>query len=214
MSTRLFSVLRRKSSLLDFSIPPRPLSEGVAGYRFKTDTDPGGTFATTAFTSPIYGFVDPEVAGPQHVIQPGNNIRVIIDPSKHGIDDNYAFWVKLVFVDGADAEMTDPVPSAATLVLPPFVGNEQSGFNGTAPSAVDLAHSLRIDLPRSMENFRIRNLETTRSLQVAYQEGGPEITIPAGVESSEIYGLVSSIWVRGVGGTAAFTAQFVYANPR
>jgi len=214
MNTRLFSVLRRKNSLLDFSIPMRPYSEEVGGYRFKTDTDPGGTFATTAFDSPINGFVDHEVAGPQNVIQPGNNIRVIIDPSKHGIDDNYAFWVKMLFLDYTGAEMTSPAPSAATLVLPPFVGPEQSGFTGTAPSALSLAGSLRIDLPRSMENFRIRNLEETTSLHVAYQEGGPEVTIPAGVESSEIYGLVSSIWVRGGGGTAAFTAQFVYANPR
>lgn len=214
MNVRLFSVLRRKSSLLDFIIPMRPYAEGVGGYRFKTDTDPGGMFATTAFDSPISGFVDPEVAGPQHVIQPGNNARIIIDPSKHGIDDNYAFWVKMFFLDYAGAEMSNPAPSAATLVLPPFVGPEQSGFSGTAPSGVALANSLRIDLPRSMENFRIRNLDDADDLMVAYQEGGPEVTIPPGVESSEIYGLVSSIWVRGDSANVEFTAQFVYANPR
>jgi len=40
------------------------------------------------------------------------------------------------------------------------------------------------------------------------------VEIPPGVESSEIYGVVASFWVRGVGGTAKFTAQFVYGNPR
>jgi hypothetical protein len=214
MSTRLFSIIRRKYSILDFSIPPRPESEGVVGYRFKTDTDPGGTFATTVFTTSIIGFVDSSVAGPQHVIQNNKNIRVILDPSKYSISDEYAFWLKLVYVDGTGAEMSNPAPSAATLILPPFVGNEQSGFNGTAPEGTSLSDSLRIDLPFAMQNFRIRNLEESTVLYVAFQEGGPEVSIPGGVESSEIYGLVSSIWVRGISGTAAFTAQFVYANPR
>jgi hypothetical protein len=199
---------------LDFNIYPRPLSEEVVGYRMKTDTDPGGAFATTVFTSSINGFVDAAVAGPQNVIQPGNGIRVIIDPSGNGISDDYAFWLKLVFVNGAGAEMTNPAPGAATLILPTFVGNEQSGFTGTAPSGTTLADSLRIDLPRAMESFRIRNLESAREMMVSFQEGGPEIAIPAGVESSEFYGLVSSFWVRGVSGTARFTAQFVYASPR
>lgn len=217
MNIRLFSILRRKNSLLDFSIPPQPESAGVAGYRFKTDTDPGGAFATTAFNSPINGFVDASVAGPQNVIQPGNNCRIIIDPSAHGIDDNYAFWVKMYYLDAVGTEMTTPAPSAATLVLPPFVGNEQSGFNATAPSGVALANSLRIDLPRQMSNFRVRNLSTTIPLYVAFQEGGPEIVVPGQTLSQESVGfdgIVSSLWVRGSGGTAAFSTQFTYANPR
>ena len=214
MSDRYFSILRRKFSLLDFSIPQRPASDGVAGFRFKTDTDPGGSFTTVAFNSSLYGFVDPEVAGPQNVIQPGTSTRIIVDPSKHGISDQYAFWLRLYFLDASGAELAGPGPSAPTLVLPPFNGNAQSGFNGTAPSVGSLAASLQVDLPRSMENFRIRNLDATHSIQVAFQEGGPEVEIPPGVESSEIYGVVASFWVRGVGGTAKFTAQFVYGNPR
>jgi hypothetical protein len=65
-----------------------------------------------------------------------------------------------------------------------------------------------------MGNFRIRNLETSRSIFLAYQGGGPEVEIPFGVETTGFYGLVSSFWVRGEGGTAEFTTQFSYSNPR
>jgi hypothetical protein len=67
-----------------------------------------------------------------------------------------------------------------------------------------------------MENFKIRNLEAAggKSLYVATQDEGPEFVVPPGQESMSFYGLVSSFWVRGSGGTAAFSTQFVYANPR
>jgi hypothetical protein len=216
MTPRLFSILRRKPGLIDLITPIQPPTSGVVGYRLKTDTAVNGSFSTTILESTLYGFTDPSVAGPQNVIQPGEHVRIIFRPQDHSLTDG-AFWLKLVYVDSGNAEMTSPAPSAVTLVLPPFVGNEQSGFNGTAPSGATIANSLRIDLPRQMSNFRIRNLSTTILLYVAFQEEGPEIIVPGQSVSQESVGfdgLVSSIWVRGASGTAAFSVQCTYANPR
>jgi hypothetical protein len=218
MSGRLFSILRRKPGFIHFTTPLLDsMATGVVKYRLKTDTDPGGSFATVVTTVTNLGLVDPSVAGPQNPIQPGKNVQILMKPSNYGLPDSAYFWLKLVYVNSADADMTDPAPSAATLILPPFVGNEQSGFNATAPNQAALANSLRIDLPRQMSNFRVRNLSTTIPLYVAFQEGGPEIVVPGQASSQEsvgFEGLVSSIWVRGSGGTAAFSTQFTYANPR
>jgi len=218
MSGRLFSILRRKPGFIHFSTPLLDsIATGVVRYRLKTDTDPGGSFGTTVATVTNTGLVDPAVAGPQNPIQPGNNVQILMKPSNYGLPDSAFFWLKLVYVNAAGSEMTNPAPSAATLVLPPFVGNEQAGFNATAPSQTSITDSLRIDLPRQMSNFRVRNLSTTIPLYVAFQEGGPEIVVPGQASSQEsigFEGIVSSIWVRGSGGTAAFSAQFTYANPR
>lgn len=216
MSARLFSILRRKPGLIDLIIPRRPDSEGVAQYRLKTDTDPVGSYGTTVITVGPSGWIDPVVQGPQHVIQPGNNVRIIFKPSTLSLSDTGAFWMKVVFVDGVGAEMTSPAPGAGTLILLPPTIPFMTGFNATAPDGSDLAHSVQVDLPRGMENFKIRNLEAAggKSLYVATQDEGPEFVVPPGQESMSFYGLVSSFWVRGSGGTAAFSTQFVYANPR
>lgn len=218
MSGRLFSIIRRKPGFIHFVTPLLDsIATGVVKYRLKTDTDPGGSFGTTVVTVGNTGLVDPAVAGPQNPIQPGNNVQILMKPSNYGLPDSAFFWLKLVYINAAAAEMTNPAPSAATLVLPPFVGNEQAGFNATAPSETSIADSLRIDLPRQMSNFRVRNLSTTIPLYVAFQEGGPEVVVPGQASSQEsigFEGIVSSLWVRGSGGTAAFSTQFTYANPR
>ena len=218
MSGRLFSILRRKPGFIHFVTPLVDFaSTGVVKYRLYTDSDPSFASPTVVTTVTNTGLVDPSVAGPQNPIQSGNNVQILIKPSNYGLPDSEFFWLKLVYVDSSNVDMASPAPSAATLVLPPFVGNEQAGFNATAPNGADLAHALRIDLPRQMSNFRIRNLSTTVNMYVAFQEGGPEIIVPGQASSQESVGfdgLVSSIWVRGSGATAAFSSQFTYANPR
>jgi hypothetical protein len=211
MSARLFSILRRRPGIIDFITPIQPPSSGVVGYRLKKDTDPAGTFASTILTSPLYGFEDPDVRD-QSVIQAGNNVRIVFKPQNFGLTDDY-FWLKLVFVDGSNAEMLSTAPSAPTLVLPPFEGPVQTGFNSTAPSGIDITQSLRIDLPRAMDNFRLRTIGTP-SIYLAFQEGGPEIIVPTTQEGVGFDGLVTSFWVRGSGGTSAFSAMFRYANPK
>jgi hypothetical protein len=190
---------------------------GVVKYRLYTASEPSFAAPTAVVTVTNLGLVDPAVAGPQNPIQPGKTVQVLMKPSNYGLPDSAFFWLKLVYVNSSDADMSSPAPSAATLVLPPYVGNEQAGFNATAPTGTSIADSLRIDLPRQMSNFRVRNLSTTIPLYVAFQEGGPEIVVPGQVSSQESIGfdgIVSSVWVRGSGGTAAFSAQFTYANPR
>lgn len=207
MTERRFSILRRKPGIIDLITPLKPLSSLVVGYRLKTDTVPSGSFSTTVISTGRTGLVDPAVAGPHNVIQPGENVRIIIKPSNYGLSDTDYFWLKLFYLDVTNAEMVGP--GAATLVLPPFVGPEQTGFTGSAPTS-----ALQIDLPRAMENFRISNLDAANALAVAFQSGGPEVTIPFGKDVSGFQGTVSSIWVRGVGGTVSFSASFTYASPR
>jgi hypothetical protein len=228
MTTRLFSILRRKPGLIDFVTQIRPESDGVFKYRLKTDTDPGGAFSTTVIESRVGGFVDPSVAGPQNVIQPGNNVRIVFNPFNYSLTDSF-FWLKLVYVNASNVEMVTPAPSAATLVLPPYVGNEQSGFSAMAPNGSDISQSLQIDLPRQMDNIRVRNLgaptgggfsggsfdsvSATPVLYVSFQEFGPEVAVLPGVETVGFSGIASSIWVRADGAQSGFTVQFRYANP-
>jgi hypothetical protein len=65
-----------------------------------------------------------------------------------------------------------------------------------------------------MNNFRIVNLDGANALMVAFQEGGPEATVPFGKENVGVTGIVSSIWVRGVGGAVVFSATFTPATLR
>jgi hypothetical protein len=225
MSGRLFSILRRKPGFIHLVTPLLDFQKtGVLKYRFYTDTDDDPNFTAPAeiITVTNTGFVDPAVAGPQNPIQPGNNVQLLLKPSSsllaHPIPDTSHFWLKLVYVDASGSEFaSNPAPSAPTLVLPPFVGNEQAGFNSTAPSGSSITDSLQIDLPRQMSNFRVRNLSTSVNLYVAFQEGGPEIVVPGQASSQEsigFEGIVSSFWIRGSGATCAFSCQFTYANPR
>jgi len=209
MTARLFSILRRKPGLIDFVTPALAASTGVVGYRLKTDTSPTGSFSTTVITAPRNGYLDPALAGVHSVIQPGDNVRIVLKPGDFGLSDTAAFWLKLFYVDASNAELGSPAPSAATLVLPPYTGQSVTGFSATAPLS-----STQIDLPRAMENFRVSNLDNSKDLMIITQDGGPEITVAAGKDFVNYNGIVSSIWVRGNGGTVNFSATFSYANPR
>lgn len=208
MTARLFSILRRKPGLVDFITPLMPPSTGVAQYRLKTDTTPTGAFATTVMTV-RGGYLDPSLVGTHSVIQPGENVRIVFKPSNFGLSDTAMFWLKLVYIDAANAEMASPAPSAPTLVLPPFTGNTIAGFTASAPTS-----ALQIDLPRAMDSFRLVNPDATNGIGIAFQEGGPEVTVTAGKDLLNQNGAVSSIWVRGIGGATSFSATFSYANPR
>lgn len=212
MIPRRFSVLRRRTGLIDMIVPFRPSSEAVAQYRLKTDVNPGGAFSTTCFTCGPQGFVDPTVAGPQHVIQPGNNVRMIFNPANYGLSDA-AVWVKVVYIAANGSEMTDPAPGAATLLLPPNAGPNQFGFTATAPNGAAFANALQLDLPR-VENFRLINQEAAQAMRLAFDGGGPEMTIDSKGETSGLVGGVTSIYVRGAGGPAAFTCSFSPSFPR
>lgn len=211
---RRFSILRRKPGLVDLITPIRPFSEGVETYRLKTDTSPTGAFGTTVMTVPRTGKVDPSLQGPQNVIQPGENVRMIFKPSDWSLSDTDAFWLKLVYVNAANVELVTPTPSAPCLVLPPFSGPGQFGFTATAPVLASFANSIQIDLPRSMENLKVMNNDSTNPLFVAFDGGGPEIKIPAGKEITGFLGTASSLFVRATGGSVEFTTTFTYAFPR
>jgi len=210
---RRFSILRRKAGLIDLITPIRPESEGVASYRLKKDTDPFGSFTNVVLTAPITGLIDPTVAGKHHVIQPGENVRMLFNPANYTLSDA-AFWVRLFYVNASNVELGSPAPGAATLVLPPFVGPIQTGFTATATVKADLANSTQLDLPRAMESIKILNLDGTNPLFVAFDAGGPEMEIPFGKELTGFVGASGQMFVRSTGAGVKFTTTFTYATPR
>lgn len=210
MSTsRNFSIVRRKANLVDFvtSIVP-----GVDQYRLKSASNFDsslGTFLTTTNT----GYVDPSIDLRQHSVLAGNNVRMIFDPATFSITDTSPFWLQFVPVTGG----VEGTPSGLLLVLPPVYSSPVIAISGNAPSGAALANSLRLDFPRLVTDLRITNLESSRSLMVAFDSTGAEITLKAPSvvpQFISIEGSHSSIWVRGVGGTAAFSATFSFAHPK
>jgi hypothetical protein len=67
-----------------------------------------------------------------------------------------------------------------------------------------------------MQDFRIHNEEAATSLYVSFEQDGPEVQLKFGPQEqfTSILGTQSSIWVRGGGATAAFSATFTAAFPR
>jgi hypothetical protein len=208
-AVRPVSIIRRKPNLVDLVTP---IVQGQDQYKFKWASNFDGSF-TTFLTTTNTGYVDPSVDLRQQSVMPGNNVRAIFDPATFSIPDTAPFWLQYVPVTGG----IDGTASGLLLVLPPTYGNPVIALSGTAPSAANQAGSLRLDLPRLATDLRIQNLEASRSLMVAFDAGGPEITLKApdtGPQFVSIQGAHASIWVRGSGGTAAFAATFTFAFPK
>jgi len=213
MTARLFSVPRRKAGMVDLITPIR---SDVEGYRLKAASNFDGSF-TTLLTAPVYGYVDPEVAGSQHTSYGGENVRIIFKPSKYGLSDTGALWLKLYFIIGGVEQTTAPnAPSAATLLSP--IGGlptTMQGIQGATTVQSSVANSQQIDFPRLVENVHIRNLSTGADLFVAFDAEGPEVQVkPQTQDLQGFMGTVSSIWVRSTSASAPFSMTFTYANPR
>lgn len=210
MSTRLFSIIRRKPGLVDFVTP---LVAGQDGYRLKAASNFDGSF-TTLLTATNTGYVDPSVDLRQQTVQPGNNIvRMLINPTTFSITDTAPFWLQYVPVVGG----SEGTPSGLLLVLPPTYGTSILAISGNAPNGANQAASLRLDLPRLITDLRIHNEHASADLVVAFDAGGPEIKLQAPSKEPQftsIHGTHDSIWVRGSGAVVPFSATFTFANPK
>jgi hypothetical protein len=99
--------------------------------------------------------------------------------------------------------------TAPTLLLPD-TSNHGIGLvtiAGNAPAATSSAGSLQLDMPRLMQDWKIRNQDSTNLLYIATEQNGPEMAIAPDAlpQFYNILGEQSSIWVRGAttGGTGA-----------
>lgn len=209
MSTRLFSIIRRKPGLVDFVTP---LVAGQDGYRLKTATNFDGSFATILTTTNT-GYVDPTVDLRQQSVQPGNIVRMLINPTTFSLVDTAPFWLQYVpVVNGVEG-----TPSGLLLVLPPTYGTSILAISGNAPSGANQAASLRLDFPRLVTDLRIHNEHASSDLMVGFDVGGPEIKVQAPLKEPQFvsqHGTHDSIWVRGSGAVVPFSATFTFANPK
>lgn len=218
MSARLFAVLRRRPNYIDVMTP---FTYGTDGYRLKWATNFDASF-TTFITAPNTGFVDGSINPNVIDAQPmggeasngGRNLRIIFNPTTFSIPDTSSFWLQFVQVI-AGVEQT---PGAPTLILPDSA-NHGVGIvtiHGNAPSGASTANTLQIDFPRLMEDIHIHNEAASTSLFVSTQSGGAETLVPpdSAEQFSQLRGTQGSIWVRGGGAQAAFSARMTLAFPR
>jgi hypothetical protein len=209
---RTFSVIRRRPNYVDFitSIVP-----SVVGYRLKWAANFDGAFADV-FTTTNVGMRDASInPAVIDVQQTQGRVRVVFDPANYSIPDDLPFWIKLYHVDNLGAETA---VSAATLLLPESAhhGIPQVTLHGTAPSAPNSSGALQLDFPRLMTDFRIHNEEAATALYVSTEEGGAEQRLDKDTspQYTNFSSTLSSIWVRGGGGTATFSAICTAAFPR
>lgn len=212
---RTFSVIRRRNHLVDLMTP---FVYGIQTYRLKWNVNFDGAFAQFLDSSNV-GYLDPSINPAVVEAQPSRGqVRVVFDPSNYAITDTGSFWLELWHVPvggGPEVQM-----SAPTLVLPESShhGVGSVTIHGTAPIGASSANSLQLDLPRLMSDFRIHNEEAVggHALFVSSEEGGPESRLDPDTfpQFQQLTATQGSLWVRGGGGTAAFSAVFTLAFPR
>jgi hypothetical protein len=212
---RTLSCIRRRPNLVDLLTP---IVAGVAGYRIKSANNFDGSY-TELFTCTNVGFLDANVDGRKvELQQTSGRVRMVFDPATYAaphtaalVDTNH-IWLELWHVDSVGAETQI---SAPTLLLPDaaYHGYKTVVIHGAAPSGATIANSLQLDLPRLMTNLVVHNEEGTNPLFVAFEGSGGEVKLAANALPQHVAqnSPFSSLWVRGSGGTATFSASFTQA---
>ena len=206
---REFSVIRRRPNLLDIITP---ILDGVDGYRIEGASNFDAAFATLA-TSTRDGYTDESLRDLVHAALAGKNVRIILNPSDHGLTDTKAFWLRFV-------PLTGGVPGTVgnrTLILPEASGRGLVSITGTAPIGATVANAIALDFPRLMEDLRIVNNSAGNSLFVSFSDSDAEYEIKPGatqVPLANLRGSVSGIRVRGGGAAVAFQATCTLAFAR
>lgn len=211
---RTLSVTRRRPNLVDTVVP---FVYGVDKYRLKWQTNFDAAYTQFIDTTNV-GFLDPAVnQAALEVQQTQGRVRIVFNPASYSIPDTQHFWLSLWHVapGGAETQM-----SAPSLVLPELAhhGIHQVTIHGGAPNGADSAHSLQLDLPRLMQDFRIHSEAAVGGnlLYVATEEGGAEQALSPDTfpQYTSILSTQGSLWVRGGGGVVNFSAIFTSSFPR
>lgn len=220
-TTRPFTVLRRRSRLLDILIPKNPATQK---YRLLAKASFDGVFTQIIEADIGAGFLDPALrtSGQVHALQAVNNrnhVRVTFDPQTFAaaatISDSAQFWLKFQAVDFSGAAGTQTPP---TLILPEdsLRGDSVITVAGTAPNGAAVANSQILYLPLRMQDITIRNHDGATDLFVATEVGGGETMVEAASSLAMVTfarGAQGCLLVRGGGATAAFSATMTSFLP-
>lgn len=220
-TTRPFTVLRRRSRLLDILIPKNPATQK---YRLLAKATFDGAFTQIIEADIGAGYLDPALrtSGQVNALQSVNNrnhVRVTFDPQTFAgtasISDSAQFWLKFQAVDFAGAAGTQTPP---TLILPEDAlrGDSVITISGTAPNGATVANSQVLYLPLRMQDITIRNHEPATDLYVATEVGGGEMMLDAASNIAQVTlarGAQGCLLVRGAGATAAFSASMTSFLP-
>lgn len=209
---RLFKIVRRRPHIVDFYTP---YVYGVDLYRIKSAANFDGVFAAIINSTNV-GFLDDNVNRNVLDTQPttGTDVRIVFDPTTYAIDDTKPFWLQLARVTGG----VETLVGAPTLVLPDTArhGLGIVIIRGSAPNGASVANSLQLDLPMLMQDFKIHNEDGATPLFIATEAGGPEQKFLGNlsIQSWSLVGTQGSLYVRGGGATAVFSASFTLALAR
>jgi len=213
---RTYSIIRRRVGIVDLLTPKLV---GTQGYRLSAAVNFDGSF-TDLMTAPISsGYLDPSIN--PVVLNAVNNInaiRIVFNPNTFtgaaGIVDSAHFWLKFTPIDFAG---TPGTASAAGLVVTDseHYGNSRVVISGTAPQGAALANSQQLDLPFTTQDLYIKNEEATggHNLYIAALAGGGEQQVAPQETLTIFHGPMDTLFVRGSGGTAAFSASFTNYLP-
>ena len=112
-------------------------------------------------------------------------------------------------------------PQGPIMIVPPpgFFTNTRPNltFAGTAPNVAanavgtPPAGAMHIVLPKFSDFIGLRNTGS-KTLYVGFREGMPEVAVPSGEIQQFLDAAVSSIYLRGDGGTTTFTAYAAIVN--
>lgn len=204
---RLMYMNRRRPFLVDMVVTPVP---GGLAYELwgGNDMDPTGHALKVAFGPG--GFKDDTINGAVlETINLGQRIRVVFDPSAHGMTDTEINFVQLKADTGGGMDNVSPV----TMLLPDtlYHGYETITLHGFAPQGATPADAVPLDLSRLARDLRIVNQDTTNGLYVGFNDSGHQVFVPAGAEHAMFTSTFSSLYVRGVGGVVEFSASFTHA---
>jgi hypothetical protein len=214
MSTRDFSVIRRRPNFVDILTPKR---SGVEGYRFLAASTFNGPFTLIFTASASSGHLDSTID--RMVINVVNNkdhVRVVFDPDNYaaiaGIDDAKHVWIQFQTIDPVGVL---GIPGPPTLILPDDErASATTSIRGVAPSGADIGDSITINFPYGMREVTLHNEENATPLFVSMTQTGPEVRISSGDARVFRSGLVSGLTVRGGGAAAVFTATMSnYSRP-
>lgn len=218
---RSISVTRRKPNLVDLNIRDRP---NILGFEFGAASNFDSAFSV--FQTVLGdGMQKLDTGTPPRSVNvpvPGSQfrglVRFVFDPDVYtvavpAVKDSAPFFIRVrtVLPDGLFGAY-----EAMHLVMPYNPGPFRPiQLRGTAPAAVDLAHSLEIQLPMQCNSNTIMN-DGTNDLFIAFESPGAEYRIQPVTTTfktiDQYITSVSQIFVRGAGGGTTLNAIFTARN--
>jgi hypothetical protein len=222
---RTFSVARRRTNLVDITVPRR---DNIIGFRFSASSNFDAAFTNfqvvpndgvrTLRAPAAGGPRTPDISMPGNQRNRRNNARFVFDPDEYTagvpvVRDDTPFFVRL---ESQNPNGTFNAAEAMQLVQPySSAPHRPVQLFGIVPAGAALANSLEIQLPYQCQDFEITN-NGAAILYVAFERPGyeyqlqPQTTIFDKFE--QIVTSVSQIFVRGAGGPTTMSAIFTLRN--